>query len=229
MKENISKRVGRIISAGINSVIDSFENLSPETIMDEAIREVDSAIDDVREELGRELSARHMALKRFEENKKNIAKLSEQINTAIKEGRDDLAEAAIDKQMDIEAQLPVLENVIAEQQRKVKELEDYIRALQAKRRELEQELLNYKKAKATKSTQQTSGESVDVSVYDKASRTVSNAQSAFNRVMERDLGFAMNKGADLQRDAKLAELETIARQNRVKERLEVLKTQVKDG
>ncbi|MDH3763867.1 MAG: PspA/IM30 family protein, partial [Gammaproteobacteria bacterium] len=53
MKENIANRVGRIISGSLNALVDAVENAAPETVMEEAIREIDGAIDEVRTELGR--------------------------------------------------------------------------------------------------------------------------------------------------------------------------------
>ena len=52
MAENIASRVGRLISGTANMVVDTVENMAPEMVMEEAIREVDRAIDDVRAELG---------------------------------------------------------------------------------------------------------------------------------------------------------------------------------
>lgn len=41
MKENMTDRVGRIISGSLNALIDAVENTSPEMLMSEAIREID--------------------------------------------------------------------------------------------------------------------------------------------------------------------------------------------
>ena len=53
MKESMGARVGRIISGDFNSLVDAVENAAPEVVMEQAIREVDSAIDEVRAELAR--------------------------------------------------------------------------------------------------------------------------------------------------------------------------------
>ena len=72
MKESLIGRVGRIISGSFNSLIDAIENVAPETVMSEAIREIDAAIDDVRAELGRVVAAKHLANSRLmEENRKH--------------------------------------------------------------------------------------------------------------------------------------------------------------
>ena len=43
MNESIANRVGRIVSGSLNALVDAVENAAPETVLKEAIREIDSA------------------------------------------------------------------------------------------------------------------------------------------------------------------------------------------
>ena len=52
MAETLASRVGRLISGTANSLVDAIENAAPEIVMEQALREIDQAIDDVRAELG---------------------------------------------------------------------------------------------------------------------------------------------------------------------------------
>ncbi len=52
MKESITGRVGRIVSSSVNALVDAIENVAPAMVMEEAIREVDAVLDEVRAELG---------------------------------------------------------------------------------------------------------------------------------------------------------------------------------
>ena len=52
MAEGLVSRVKRLVSGSVNSLVDVVENASPEMVMKEAIREVDRAIDEVRDQLG---------------------------------------------------------------------------------------------------------------------------------------------------------------------------------
>ena len=106
MAENIASRVGRLISGTANMLVDSVENAAPEMVMEEANREVDRAIDDVRAELGQVLSKQHMATRRLADENTKHSELSEKIEIALKQGRDDLAEPAVAQLLDIEAQIP---------------------------------------------------------------------------------------------------------------------------
>lgn len=215
MKESIPVRVGRIISSSINAMVDALENVAPEMVMEEAVREIEAALDDVRTQLGRALSQNHLATQRLTAQRKQHATLEDQAKLAVRENRDDLAEAAIARQMDIEMQIPVLEQAVLDAEKQTKELEGYINALKAKRREMREEIQRLANAKkipfhAGESPSQPSG----------PERRVEAASSAFERVMENSSGVV---SAQSEVNARLAELEELARRNRIAERLAAIK------
>lgn len=217
MTDTIATRVTRLISGGVHALIDAVENAQPEAVMEQALRELDAGIDDVRAELGRVIATKHLANKRLLEENRKHEDWGERIELAIAEGRDDLAEAAIARQIDIEAQLPVLQGGIAEGVSRARELEGYIAALQARRRELDDELRHYRDARV-KATRQVSG---DAPAGHAIERRVSKAENAFARVISR-AGVATR--AETYHDAaKLAELDELARRHRVRERLDAIK------
>ena len=229
MKESLIGRVGRIISGSFNSLIDVIENAAPETVMSEAIREIDAAIDDVRVELGRVVAGKHLANRRLMEENRKHEDLGEKIELAVKEGRDDLAEAAISRQIDIEAQIPVLEATINDCGNNEKELEGYITALQAKKREMKEELRQFRES--TKETVTFSSASSDsgLEASSDVERKVAKAESAFERIAEKATGIpGGGRTADRQTATKLAELEEIARKNRIQERLAAIKGNVQE-
>ena len=219
MAESMAKRVSRLVSGGFNAIVNAVEDAAPVTVMEEAIREVDGAVDEVRAELGQVIASKHLASKRLtEENAKHEA-LADKIELAVKEGRDDLAETAIAQQLDIEAQIPVLEAAIVDAGEKEKELEQYVAALKGKRREMEDEVANFKAAQQSAAST-TGGEASGSGVDD----TVDKATAAFDRVVNRASGLpGMSSAADRESAAKLAELDNLARKNAIKERLATIK------
>lgn len=222
MKESLSSRVGRIISGSLNAVVDAVENASPEIVMKEAVREVEAAIDDVRAEFGRVAAQKHLATKSLTNENGKYEELQQQAELAVKEERDDLARAAIKKMMHIEAQIPILEKSIAECSEKEKELESYVRALQGKRDDMVEEMNNMKEAQEeAENVSVSGGESVSGS-SDVASK-IDKATSAFNRILG-EAGL-QKRGSDLSSvdESKLAELESLSRNNRIEERLAQLK------
>jgi phage shock protein A len=224
MKERIASRVGRIISGSFNQLIDAFENAAPETIMEQAIREVDGAIDDIRIELGRIAANKHLASQRLTGANNHHAELSSKIELAIKEEREDLAEAAVAKQLDLEAQAPVLESTIKEAGKKEKELEGYIAALQAKKREMNEELLQFHRTRISSESGAYAPDQNHTAGIEVQSR-VSRAESAFDRVLEKQTGLP-GSPMDVKTSSQLMELEDISRKKRIKERLTATKAKI---
>jgi phage shock protein A len=211
VKESMATRVSRLIAGSVNKVIDAVENSAPEMVMEQALREVDRLADDVRAELGKVLAGRHLATKRLMEESRKHESLGEQVELAVAQGREDLAEAAIARQIDIEAQLPVLEAAISEAAAKQKELEGYAAALAARRREMEDDLVQYRAELATGNA---------------GARREGKAKAAKEREKTRDE--ATSPDYDPARSmphfaARLAELDALARRNRIRERLEEIK------
>jgi len=227
MAEGLVARVTRLVSGGVNQLVDSIENVSPDTIMEEAVREVDRAIDQVREELAGVLANKHLANTRLGETTTRHEELQEQIALAVKESRDDLAEAAIARQLDLEVQIPVLESAVAEAGREERELEGYIDALQARKREMEAELVNFRQSQRQSATD---GAAAGVAARnDCAEGKTRKAEEAFGRVMKNATGLPGSVTTDKAHATKLAELDELTRKNRVSERLAALKASVKDG
>ena len=227
MAESIAARVGRLVAGSANMIVDAVENMAPEVVMEQAIREVDSAIDDVRAELGRLLSKQHMATRRLADENRKHEDISEKIELALSNKRDDLAEAAIAQLLDIEAQIPILEMTIAETRDGQAELEGYISALQGRRREMKQELDQFREARAAASAGSAGdgGDPHEAPPSGTVATAVRKAEEAFNRALEGAGGIGSTASAPNRMDAaKRAELDNLARQNRIRERLESFKT-----
>jgi phage shock protein A len=222
MAESIANRVGRLVSGGFNALVDAVENAAPETVMEQAIREVDSAIDEVRAELGRIIANKHLASNRLMEENRKHEEIGEKIQLAVTESRDDLAEAAVAQQMDIEAQIPVLEAAITDAGSQEKELEGYVAALKAKRREMEDELASFRASRESTPSADASGPKGN-----ETQSKVERASSSFDRVIKRASGLpGMSGPEDRKSAAQMAELDELARKNRIQERLARIKSEM---
>ena len=219
MSETLSRRVGRLVSGGFHALIDAAENLAPEAVMNESIREIERAVDEVRAELGKVLAQKHLAAKKMADESNRHEAIDANLQAAVAAGRDDLAEAGIAEQMDIEARLPVLENTIADCAAQEKELEGFIAALQAKKREMQQQLQDWRAAQQSMGTGKTAdGNGSDLN---RIARDAEKSGNAFDRVMGRQN--AVHSSTDAAQLAKLKELEDLSRNNRIAERLAALK------
>lgn len=217
MADTIATRVARIIAGGTHALIDKAENLAPDAIMSQSIREVVQVIAEVRIDLGKTEAAKHLVMSQISKLNAEHEKLADQVLVAVEQDRDDLASAAIGRQSDIEDFLPVLQKSLDEQSERGKEFESYILALQAKKRELEQVLLDYQAASASQNsaTSTSSGTGRQLRVED--------AEHAFGRVLARQTGLAGLSMGMTQDAAKLKELADMQRGNRIAERLAALK------
>jgi phage shock protein A len=223
MNESISSRVGRIISGSLNAIVDAVENAAPEAVMQESIREIESAIDEVRIELGKVIAAKHLASNRLMSENQKHTDLTEKLELAVQQERDDLAEAAISAQLDIEAQLPVLENTISDNTAREKELEGYIAALKAKKSEMQDELDEYKRLQHELNSTDTLGAASANTI----NQQVDKASASFDRVMKNATGLSSRLHSQTPASAeKMAELDEMARQNRIQERLAEVKKSI---
>lgn len=221
--ESLLARVKRLVAGGVNSLVDAVEVAAPETVMKEAIREVERAADELRDRLGVVLANRHHANKRLTDASTRHDELAAQLKVAVAEKRDDLAEAVIARQLDLEAQMPALERALSDAGSEAKEIEGYIAALAARRREMESDLAQFLATRdAAKTPAAADGGVVGAHPVE---RRVEKAANAFSRVMQQTTGIGATVPADRATAAKLAELEQIERTNRIRERLAAAKAQ----
>lgn len=231
MSSTLAARVGRIISGGVNLLVDAVEDAAPAAVLEQSIREVDQAMEEVRTELGRTVAAKHLANTRLMAENRRHEELAANIELAVREGRDDLAEAAIARQMDIEAQMPVLQQAVSENAEKERELEGYVAALRAKARDMAEELRQWRESRREAERGRALGEggAEGQSGPQAVDAAVRRAEAAFDRVLERSTGTAAAVRSDLDGEQKLAELEALSRQHRIQERLAALKAREGGG
>jgi phage shock protein A len=221
MAETLAVRVTRILAGSAHAFLDVLEDIAPETMMRQAVREIDQVMSEVRVDLGKVEAAKHLITSQINKLDNESEQLAAHIETALKGDQDDLARAGIERQTLIDDQVPVLQRSLIEQQEKARELEGYITALLAKRREMESELQQYLASRAQ------AGTSATASGKAGQDARVEDARSAFDRVLARQTGVAGLNPANIGDAQKLKELQDLARRNRVEERLAQLKAQMK--
>jgi phage shock protein A len=222
MTDTIASRVTRVVSGSVHALLDAVENAAPEATMAQAIREIDRVIDDVRTELGRVEASKHLATTQLNKLNTEHEQLAGQIEGAIGQAREDLARAGVEKQLNIEDQVPVLQKLLADQRDAGKELEGYIAALLAKKREMEQALRDYVAARATHTAGRGPAAGPTTS-RGKSEDRVANAGAVFDRVLAKQTGLSGLVSTATGDAAKLRELQDLQRANRIEERLAQLK------
>ncbi len=179
---------------------------------------VHPVIDDVRHELGLVSANRHLAQQQHANLNAQHEKLGGQIEQAMAQQRDELARAAVARQLDIEAQIPILETTLAELARQEGEFKGYVAALIAKKREMEEALSEFRKSRAA-ALLAGSGSSSKPTDH-----RMDAVTGAFDRVYERQTGLAGTaRTGSLEQAARLRELDDLVRENKIAERMALLK------
>lgn len=219
MAETLKNRVTRVMASGVHALLDKLEDLAPEAQMEQSLRELDGIVDELRHELGRLSANRHLTQQRHAELNRQHEALQAQIQLAMEQGREELARAAVSRQLDIETQLPLLETSLAELARQELEHKSYVDALAAKKREMEAALLQFRQSRAAGTPAGVGGPGgagVDAKL--------AAVTGAFDRVYERQTGLAgVARAQQLGQAAQLQTLEELVRQSQVDARMAQLK------
>ncbi len=213
MPETLTTRVGRVIAGSLHALIDRLEEQAPDAMMEQSVREADAVIGEVRHELGQVSANRHLAQQQHARLNGQHEALAAQIELALAQGREDLAQAAVARQLDIEAQIPVLEATLAEHARQEQELQGYVAALLAKKREMQESLAEFRASRSAAAADAGPG-----------GRT-GGADGVFERLFQRQTGLAgTTRGATgPQHEAQLRELDELVRAHKIAERLARIK------
>jgi phage shock protein A len=220
MADSLASRVTRILAGSAHAFLDVVEDMAPEAMMRQAVREIDQVMGEVRADLGKVEAAKHLITSQINKLNTESEQLAAHVETALNRGEDDLARAGIERQTLIDDQSPVLQRSLNEQQEKARELEGYITALLAKRREMESELQQYLASRAH------AGSASSPAGKANQDSRVEDARSAFDRVLARQTGVSGLNPANAGDALKLKELQDLARRNRIEERLAQLKAKL---
>lgn len=222
MTETIAQRVKRVISGSVNDLVDAFETSNADGVMREAIREVDRALEDVRSELGRAIAAHAQTSRHIQRTREKMAELDAKAAFAVEQKREDLAEAAIARQIDLERQLPVLEQSLTDAASKQSELETYVAALSGRKSEMEADLKAYADAFRMAGVEAPVG--FEGCTMQSAERRAEKADQAFNRAMNGPFGASAADAKSMRESsAKLQELAQVERSSMISERLAAVK------
>jgi phage shock protein A len=168
----------------------------------------------VRVELGKAVAERHRLQARRDELAGELRNLDEQLQVAVRQGRDDLAEVGIGRQLDIEAQTKVLDTLLGEVDQRIAQANDTLEAVRASRREAESRLRDLKQSQRVTTTG--SGE-ITVDPLSRATAKVERAEIVAARIN------GVPNQPQVANPAALDALNALSREHAVKERLARLK------
>jgi phage shock protein A len=217
MAESLLIRVKRMVTGGVADMIDAMENAQGESVMRETLREVERAIDETRAEIGRVAARRVFASRQVVAIRDKVSEFTDKARLALSEGRDDVAEALVARQIDLEAQIPVIEGAERDARAEETELAECLSALLGRKREMEVDLEALIAARRV-ATRESQVEGAAAAPQRRAAR----ASRTFDRVMKNASGVAGVAAADRETAGKLAEFDALLRQRKIAERLAAL-------
>jgi phage shock protein A len=212
LHEGILSRMGRLIAGVAYATMEKAEGANGIAIVEQAIREIDSAAEEARAELGKAKAEEHRIASRRSEIAQEIATLDSKVRFALKEGREDLAKAAVARQIDLEAQVAAIEKALADVAERIEEGQKAMQAVLAARRDAETRLADLKRSEKK--------HDADGSATGRRSSpdlTVAKASAAVTRVTGVPAGTATSS-------AELEELDRLHRDRAIAERLARFKT-----
>lgn len=218
MAESIFARVNRLLSARIEDSVDAMERTNSDVIMREAIREVDRVIDAVRSDQQEAMTRRLQSAKQHEIIAAKSIELTEKARFALNEGREDLAEAALHRQVDLEGQIERLKQVQANARQEEARLEESLSALHSRKQQMQEALATFMIARSEASIGGDGGFDRQFAVE----RKVNNAEAAFDRAMTGGGGAGFSR-EDSDAITRVAEIDGLQKNKTVADRLAALK------
>jgi phage shock protein A len=176
--ESLLSRAGRLIAGIAVEAIERAEGKNRHAVVKQAIREIEGAEQEAREDLAKERAQEFRLKARRREIDKEMVTLTGQISTAIAEGRDELAKAGIARQMDLEAQFEVVGKALDENEEKIEAVLTTLRAITSGLQDAHARLAELQKSEemvptsAAASSRRASGHSAAAVKSEKASRAI---------------------------------------------------------
>ena len=143
MSESIFLRVRRILASRVEDLVDAMGRPHGEDRMREALCEVDRAIDEILIDQDKAMTRRLQDSRQEGVLTKKIEELTQKARLAMREGHEEQAEAAISRQIDVEAQVRLLHQVQSLARVEEGELEESLTALRARKRQMEEALADH--------------------------------------------------------------------------------------
>jgi phage shock protein A len=131
-------RISDIISANFNDMVENFED--PEKMLRQAIREMETTIDQTRDATARTMADEKMIQKELELNRRQVSIWSDRAATAVADNNDDLARKALARKQEHEKLVAALEDQLAAAHQAGQTCQRQLKAMQVKLAEAKRRL-----------------------------------------------------------------------------------------
>lgn len=217
MTESIFTHVKRIVSGSVEDMVDTMERSGGPTVMRQAIRELENVVAEARKERDLETAKRLQAVRQQSMYAERLESMQEKAQYAMDQDREDLAEAALHRQMDFESQMAKLTDLETQSAEAERQLEESLASLEVRKAHLEEELKHFEAARTDADFESVHPESKGADAVRRAER----AETAFTRAMNGAGG--TTDIANGEHIKKVAEIDVLRKQSDIEERMEALR------
>jgi phage shock protein A len=218
MSESIFVRVQRVIATGAHGGLDAVERLSGASLMRQALREVDRAAEDLRTEAEVAKGSKARAAAQQQQIRERLVTLDEQARFTLSKGREDLAEAVVARQIELEERARQLAAAQVQAEKDIAGFAEALEAVGARRSQMQKELAAFEAAQTDAAA---SSAAAAASPEQRSEQRIARAEAAFERAMNA-AGLAVGLAAP-DKAAQLAEVDALQKEAAIAERLEALK------
>jgi phage shock protein A len=218
MAESIFSRISRLLSGRIEDVVDQMECSGGDVVMRESIREAGRCIDEIQANIQTVAARRLQAVRQQKMIEERLVELTQKAQIAIDAGRDDLAEAALSRQIDFETESKKLDTVAEASREEEMRLEGGLISLKSRKIQMEDSLTAYEIAHK----QAALGGTGPATAERHIDKKISCAEAAFDRAMTGAGGINFSRAEALTIN-KVAEIDGIYKTATIAERLVALK------
>lgn len=219
MSESIYVRIRRIIKANIEDAIDSIERAGGTTVLRQAVRELDAIVEEAKRERDQATARRLQAVRQRQLYTERLDSMMEKAEWAMKQGREDLAEASVLRQMEFEQQIENLKETEAKASEQEHELEAALATLEIRKAQMEDELAAIEEYQA-EAGELVGGEIVDTNKL--REKRAERAEATFDRIMKQTTG-SSGMSIDIETSKKLGELDQMQKRSKVEDRMAELR------
>lgn len=213
MAEAIFRRVHRVVTAGVDSAVGAAERFNGGGLMRRAIGEIDGAIDGLRKQREAAASRALQADWSGAAVRDRRTACERDARFALEQGRDDLAKAAITRQLSLEAEIERLDAIRTQAEGEIAGLDEQIAELRDRKAQMEAE---YEAAEAARQMEERIGRGPGVD------RKIEHAEAAFERARAARGGVAVDPLHE-RPDMASAELSRLRAEAEIEARLAALR------
>lgn len=228
LADNLIKRVGRSLNHKLKLVTATIKNSEQKSFLSHALSEIDAATIAIETALGRNTATKFITARQLKEAERSYLQLDFYVKSALKEENETTAMTAIDRQLDIEAQISRLKTTISQCRDRQKKLEDSLVSLRYKKQQLSdktkhRELL----LKLSKNDKLTDEDQFQVVAEHQLMIKAVNAHLTFDRISAQYVRSMDPSLEDVKKYGALTELEKMAHKSQIEKRLAAAKLKMK--